>query len=44
MKMDEYWENDHDVEIYAACDKGYCYDCGELNCGGINSLTGEKDH
>lgn len=32
MNESEYWENDIDVEIDEACDKGYCYDCGELNC------------
>lgn len=40
-------ENDLDqieAELENAYKNGHCYDCGELNCGGINSLTGEKDH
>jgi hypothetical protein len=41
-------KNENEFEMDCADEyaykNGYCYDCGEKNCEGINSLTGEKDH
>lgn len=31
-------------KLEALYEQGFCYDCGERNCGGLNPIDGSKDH